>query len=369
MRNKIVLIDDNDIPRKELGEALNNAILDSREYVVEPWLKDQLIQMHSDHKSDDGGHSNAMEDVFQRIFDARDDIALVVVDHDLSGLNLSISKSAIVAGCSAALIPVCTYHRAPSTTSAVGNLKHIRAQQHSYSIQINLSDLEDAASIVLNIAGGFAELEEKVAALINEGSTRGPADFIARITGRTDQAPYFLQYMESATLFSDILEFADDNGGLEQARLAQKLSLVLGYWLYSYVLVFPGILLNRIAAASYLDLGQDSFTGNHEAFSTAEYRGPFSVAGEYWWRYDLDDLLIGKDVDSGFELLQLTGIAAERSLCFVSNESPAGYYCIAHKKPVSIESSKGNIGWIPSGADLCRIDISTFDKLSPLLGL
>ena len=189
---------------------------------------------------------------------------------------------------------------------------------------------------------------------------------MAELTGRPDQAPYFSNYLESATLMSDILEFAEN----DQPLIEKKLALVLGYWLYNYVLVYPGILLNDIAAASYLDLSLESLNGSKDFFTKAKYEGPFSGDKEYWWRYDLDDILIEQNADSGYSLLSDKGLQEiEQSTCFRSGQHPAGYYCIANQQAISLEESRGDISWIPSGADLCRIDKGTYEKLSVLLGM
>lgn len=367
MRNKIVLIDDNEKPREELNEALKAVIANmAGTDIVEVWQAETIKQSLSDNESTDG-LSNAMEDVFGRVFAAESELKLVVVDHDLSGFNLAISKSAVVAGCRKARIPVCTYHRGPTPSTDAANLRFIQDQQHSFSIQVSFVDAHEAAKDIWNIALGFDEIYKGVSSHLQEGLSGGPAEIIAKITEHPDQSSYFLQYLESPALFSDILGFSEEAVQDDLEILARKLSLVLGYWLHNYVLVFPGILLNRVAAASYLDLDIPSFESNAETFSVAKYEGPFAAPVDYWWRYDLEDMLINADVESGYDLLRAEGVATNMCKCSISGESPAGYYCIASQKPISMERSKGNIVWMPSGADLCRINNDTFDKLSPLL--
>lgn len=368
MRNKIVLIDDNTGPREDLNSALLALTSNGDEFSIVTWLENDLNKLLG-YGTSTTGESNATEDIVARALSDDEDIALIVVDHDLSAFELPITKSAIVAGCRAAMIPVCTYHRAPANQTPMTVVKHIQAQQHSYSLQVPVADSEAAATTIVSVTRGFSFLIDKIPGVLERGEASGPAEIVAEVLGRPEQATYFSSYLESATLISDILEFADDEGANQNDMIAKKLSLVLGYWLYNYVLVYPGILLNDVAASSYLDLSEESFEKAKNAFSDAKYDGPFGGEQDFWWRYNLDDILIENDTDSGFSFLVAKGDEAERSTCFRSGEAPAGYYCIAHRKPISLEESRGDISWIPSGADLCRIDNNTYEKLSALLGM
>lgn len=365
--NKIVLIDDNQDMRDEFQQVFDEVGGSETRYELEIWNQDKIQNIEDCNKSD-SGESNAAEDVFKRGLDQEAEISLVVVDHDLSKLGLRSSKTSIVAACRQSQKPVCTYHRAPSQNTTTSQIRRIINQQHSYSIEVNISSVQGAVKELINIADGFQVIKDGVYILDSGELRQGPATIIARILGQIEQESYFLRYMESASLFSDILDFALDEPNANNTDILDKLYIILGYWLYNYVLQFPGIILNQVAAASYLNLSQESFEQFIPRIENCRYRGPFSSNQKYWWRYNIDDFLIENDVNSGYEMLTELGESANQSVCHVSHESPAGFYSIANGEPISELRSKGNISWIPAGADLCRIDESTYDRIAPLIG-
>ena len=98
----------------------------------------------------------------------------------------------------------------------------------------------------------------------------------------------------------EILPFA--NSPTYVAELKARLPSLLGYWLYDFLLRFPGILVNATAAASYLDIAVHQFADEkvRAVFEFALYHGPFADEHDpHWWRNDLDELVHGAGEDTG----------------------------------------------------------------------
>lgn len=168
-------------------------------------------------------------------------------------------------------------------------------------------------------------------------------------------------------MVSEILPFAEDH---RKDALRKRLPSVFGYWLYDSILRFPGILLNAIATASYLDIAERYFdkTDVQRLFRRALYRGPFEDDREpHWWRRALDDIVGEAKNGNEFVTQKLDGRVPH---CLDSQTGkPAGYYCMVKKVPVSKDNSLGNISWFPPGADLARVRKDIYEELGPWLGL
>ena len=81
-------------------------------------------------------------------------------------------------------------------------------------------------------------------------------------------------------MVAEILPFADRK---RHAELRQRLPSLFGYWLVDSILRFPGLLLNAVASASYLDISVQAFEGDvRNAFKSALYRGPFNDTRDHF---------------------------------------------------------------------------------------
>jgi hypothetical protein len=168
-------------------------------------------------------------------------------------------------------------------------------------------------------------------------------------------------------MISEILPFA---GGQRKQEFQKRLPSVLGYWLYDSILRFPGLLLNAVATASYLDIAEAQFRNPsvQKLFKPALYRGPFEDHSEpHWWRKTVDEI-VGK-AKSGNEFLAQK-LHKPVPHCLDSQTGKrAGYYCMVKRVPVSKDNSVGNISWFPPGADLARVRKDMYEQLGPWLGL
>jgi len=154
-------------------------------------------------------------------------------------------------------------------------------------------------------------------------------------------------------------------------ELLRRMPRILGNWLFLSILRFPGILVNKIAAASYLNIQTSAFDRNEiqNHFQSAKYTGPFSDSelGPWWWRAELDVLLGDAGCVDGREYVGKKVGTVQACLDPQSGEQ-AGYYCMLTQQPLSASNSRGGISWFPSGADLARIRKDKFEQITALVG-
>lgn len=375
MRN-IILIDD----KPEIPEKLEKAIINhdaAFTNTIKTWNPKNLAELKTlyfDNKGHPDKDSAADEDIWKRVLE-KQKIDMVVVDHDLSGLDVRISESSITNACKQLGIPVCTYHRKPPNNDSQ-NLKDRVNQARSFSIEIEIDDgneFKNAAREIINIYQGFKEISEKILKLDKEILYGGPAKIISVILDKPELEAIFARYTSSSTLAADIIQYNDEGIMDEEIEeiLQKRIPFILGCWLYNYVLPFPGIILNNEAAASYINLDVEQFRNQYYSeFAKAQYTGPFSDSSNYWWRYDLDQIFFDENVEDATEYLANKGKKnVQPCKCSVNPEITAGYYCLVKKQPISFEESVGHLSWIPEGADLCRIQRKIYRRLAPMMGL
>lgn len=368
---KIVLIDDKPEIQAQLVSALSTLV--GKKYALESWDKDIVAQKWKENMDGTDSLSNADEDVWYRVLVRETGLALVVADHDLSAYgNVRISESAITDACRQSATPVCTYHRKPSAKSHTQALRGIYGQTRSFSIAIDLSDIAAAAATIVDIADSFETLQIAFPGINEEVKKQGPAAIIASILEQPGLTSVFSRYATGPTLASDVIDHIaiqqPDEESVSEA-LDKRMPFVLGCWLHNYVLPFPGVILNGVAAASYVNLLQADFDSNISEFQAAQYVGPFGKAKKYWWRSELDNLFIEHDCEDGIAYLAKKSKDAGPSVCSATQSSPAGYYCIVRRAPISLTASVGSLGWVPEGADLSRMDQAIYDSVAHMMGI
>lgn len=370
---KIILIDDKSQMREQLRTVL--APLLAGQYEIEAWSEEDVLARYKANIDLNNEESNADEDVWFRFFSSEKDLAIVVADHDLSGYGaVRISESAIADACRQAAMPICTYHRAPSTKSMGQSLRGIYGQTKSFTITLDMSpgNEEFAAKSIVSLAKGFESIRTKFPSVSDDIKKQGPAAILAAILERPGLTSAFAQYASGPSLASDAIYHIAQSKG-EHAAVAEdldsRLPFILGCWLSNYILPFPGLILNTKATASYLNIETSQFLANSSFFEAAQYTGPFSDIEKYWWRTDLDQILIDSDSGDGQEHLAQKNVEVAPSVCYATKKSPAGYFCIVQKEPISLNASVGNLGWIPQGAYLSRIDQNIYDTVAHMMGI
>lgn len=377
---RIILIDDREELRLPLAKSLEQKSEELKAgYCVEAWNEEQLGKkineaMAAEHED----LSNAEEDIFYRLFRREENVSLVVSDRDLSLFSsLKVSESSIADACKRLNIPLATYHRRPKSASKLRNFERA-SQIRSYSVAIdNVSDVTATATQIIDLADGFNFLFDQThEILIKQGQfSHGPAGLLAYILKKPELEYHFAQYAEGPSVGLDVFttfseQDGEENNNKDQKKIefiASKTGFVLGCWLYNYILNFPGILLDHTSTRAFLNLSEESFDEQCNIFADALYDGPFSGYRQFWWRAPLEEIVYSQDCEDGFELLQKLSISAEPSKCCVTGESPTGYYCLIRKEPISKNASKGNLSWVPKGANLCRVESDAYDALAPMM--
>jgi len=302
-----------------------------------------------------------------RELQAREHLDLVLLDTDLSREQGALRTQTEYRQAFLSIgVPVCRYKKRHSATR-LADLQFVRnlAMDGASAVWVPRDHLDDALEIrllpwLIGISDGFAQLrqalEQHAAAL--ESSRQGPAGLLATLLDRPSLQADLLGYTAQNVFF-----FADV-ATEDQVRLSVT-ATQLGYWLYNYVLAFPGPILNEVAAAAYLNVQPDSFrTGAVQTLvACAAYKGPFQQTGRYYWREELADLLDQYDGDLA-TAPELKDVTLKR----VTTQPPGvAFYCVLSRTAIPVDEAATNPDWIPPGAQLTRIREADLDELAPML--
>ena len=294
----------------------------------------------------------------------------VLLDTDLSNFKNGISQSAFRSACSMIGLPVLRYSK-KGLTQPSDRLKYLAtiAREGSQAILVPDSILhEGLADWVLNVALSFKNIREQIEKQAKDGRVVSPAALLAEMINIPNIDIDLIGYSgANFFFFGDLIESPIDNKLETKTR---NYSTQFGYWLANYVLMFPGPILNRGAAAAHLGVTKNDLIKSAEALAVlqeAAYTGPFASQGDYFVRQLLDQLLASSDKSNYVELLQSKGIQLEDAT--VENASETFYYCIVNDVPILDSDARGPFDWIPRGADICRVRKDTYDKFGPWLNV
>jgi len=298
--------------------------------------------------------------------EAGKEIVFILSDADLSRIphfkgmsDANIRKVAATLG-----IPSAYY------SSNLTGLSFLKADQAGDGrILLDKSDLPNLAREVNALVRGFMAITSRLSAIkgmMQDDRPQESAALLATLLGRPDLENRVRLFISGdQRMGAELLSSPDHDLGRQ--------SSIFGTWIYDSLLKYPGLVVNAVAAASYLNISVDDFnTDDVQAlFAGAVYKGPFACENrQLWWRDQLDELLLDEDADDGAVFASHhTGRAISPCPCSESGVAPAGFYCMITKKPVSEEYSVGGISWFPPGADLARIITTKYDELAPWLGL
>lgn len=292
--------------------------------------------------------------------------ALVLCDKDLSKMTglIGLSASVVSAVADRLGLPLCLYARGEGEPQGEDFLRSL-APWEKKRIVLNFESDKRLAEDCATIYRGFWEITREYSKF-QHGKTSTPARILATILNKSSIEDRVALYGSGEQgILEEIMPFLG-----KEAELRSRMPRILGNWLYTSILRFPGILVSKVAAASYLNIEIEDFLedATQKLFARCRYRGPFSKMRPYWWRSDLDDLLDKNGCNNGLELCKKKGLECRPCLDLDANER-AGYYCMVTKKPVSEGNSRGGISWFPAGADLSRIRNDKFKELAPWIGL
>jgi hypothetical protein len=295
---------------------------------------------------------------------------LYVSDRDLSRIRtyVGLSEAAVSRAADRFGIPIILY--------AQGTSAQILARNSSPGdgrIVLKRGQPTDQAKEAARVAKGFALVASGLrSAIKNRRSSQSPAALAATIMGRPHFSDRVAQYaLGDQKTFADVQTFAEDNDEAVKHRIQVRL---IGTWIYDSIIRFPGLILNRVAAASYLDISVEEFKSNAKVqslFKSTLYKGPFADRTDpLWWRPDLDDLLIKNEATTGRDLVKKSlNIAVRACKCSINAKLSAGYFCMITLKPISESESQGGLSWFPPGADVARVSKRELEELRPWLAL
>lgn len=358
---RIVLFDDVETHLQEVRASIQTAL--GNDGTVEPF---PLIE----ERSENGEAKTYEKQIEERLRPKSEEISLVVADRDLSQATnfRGLSEPTIRRVCDLLGVAECGYARGETDDA----LTYVEAgDKREECIRLSLTPYQVFGQKIVDLAKSFEWLRDRAANAMQEshGSRLSPPKLLAKILDVEDQ-------VERIALFAlgDKNRLGDLPGwrrssGLEQQR---RLACMLGYWLWDSILFFPGLVVNEVAASSYLNIDETYFKGNSDVkalFASARYKGPFSVArGPLWWRPKLDKILSDSDVEDGRSLAaSVLGCEIPSSQCCVDPSIPAGFVCMLSNRPVSSKNSTGNLLWLPRGADLARVSRTMLDEVGPWL--
>lgn len=373
----ILLIEDRDNIRDSIVDQITSCANSSAPITIHTITQDNVNSLIPETST-----SNEAT-IVKSIHDIYPPLSLVVVDHDLSNLKASISESSITAAAHTLAIPVCRYHRKTASNSTyLDTLWELNSK--IYSIDIDAPDIASGnlnfAHKILNILDGFQGLSNGYKTVPHEIKLKGAPAVLAHILEKPQLSDYFAAYSDGVGFLNDVIIVrqqqiinCSDDITQQKINLQKRIPYILGYWLFNSILRFPGLILNNIAASSYLDIDIEDFNKDDikDCFKSSRYQGPFSKYCDYWWRPMLDDMLIeyGDRNEILKEYAAIDPNSIKQSISHVSGESPAGYYDIFSNKPISKDDSVGNLSWIPPGADLARVDKELYEEIAPILGI
>ena len=288
--------------------------------------------------------------------------SLIVLDWDLSRYpDAGISRQLVRGVAEEQYVPVCTY---TSPTGDHGQLQRLKKWQDSVIALDSTGDYEGIAEVCAAIARGFVTLER------SRTSTDG-REKLSRWITTVLGAPETAEAQVAEYAMSNLQRLLQVTEVKKEQRL-RLITTVVGYWIYNQLLQFPGVLVNAIAAASYLDIADHEFerTDVRAVFEGAKYTGPFAAVDDYWWLAALDDISAKAMRAEDTSLLSGGQVAAralnrkvEGARCCRGHEG-AGYYCLITKAAVCDAHSVRPGSWLPIGADRSRIETTKYDELS-----
>jgi hypothetical protein len=261
-------------------------------------------------------------------------------------------------------LPFCQYSR--GFGSAVRELERFVQLRRWDSEEITLfgSNPTEWGNEIAGFADGFSEIKQ---AYEYAGITElTPEQALASIMGREDASSKIALYGSGdQSVMTEIFAFLHDEKG--SVSIAERMPRIIGTWLWVSVLRFPGVLVNQTSAASLLNIDNEDFSKEsvQKPFESAKYEGPFAKLGNWWWREDLEGLVLDAEVEDGRALLASKQVTVEP--CLNAAGEPAGYYCMITESPVGYADSVGNINWFPSGADLSRIRKDKYEEITSLI--
>ena len=359
--DKVIVLEDQEAKRIELVENLNRK------------LKGVAAIQSIDGSGDQVPDRTYESQLEESLKEMAPNGGLIICDKDLSNMGkrfIGLSGTTVANVADTLGFPLCLYARGEGQPQGEEFLRRLAPWEKKRIILEYKSEIKLAEECAC-IYEAFSEIENAYKKLDKKDRIT-PAAALSRILRKPEIEDRIALYGSGEQgLLEEIMPFQKDKKPLDMKKeLTRRMPRILGNWLYSSILRFPGILVREIPAASYLNIDPKYFKkiNVQKLFEKAKYKGPFSGLHSWWWRHQLEEILIQNDCDDGFALAKKKKLRVNQ--CKDSQTGKrAGYYCMVTGEPVSADNSKSGISWFPSGADLARIRLDKYRELAPWVGL
>ncbi|WP_321366996.1 hypothetical protein [Pseudomonas extremaustralis] len=300
-------------------------------------------------------------------------IDLVLLDTDLSRGRELQTHSSYKSALRELGMPVCRYQKG-GTSSSLEQLpqlqRTIRDGASAIWIPKALVSGNRTAELVprlMSISQGFKDIEAALQAQpqLLEGR-HSPTEVLASVLGDPNLSDEFLGYAAQ-----NLVYFAKPEVDYEGYQISemQRYATQLGYWLFNYIITFPGPILRTDAALAYLNVHPNELASHPELLdiiAPAKYSGPFKELEGYYWRFRLIRILDENQGDIGNHPI-IVGKAVQR--VDPENLGALAYICMVSGKPIAEGQAAVSPDWVPSGASEAKIDETVLEELGPLAGI
>lgn len=300
------------------------------------------------------------------------DIDLVLLDTDLSREQDLQTHSSYKAALRELGMPVCRYQKGGSDSvfallpqlqrtirdgaSAIWVPRALVSGNREHELVARLIALSNGFKSIRKALEEHAELLEKA---------HSPTEVLAVVLGDVDRSYEFLGYAAQ-----NLVYFAKPEADVEAHQISkiQRYSTQLGYWLFNYIITFPGPILKQDAALAHLNIHPDASSQGalSSVIESSRYQGPFDDVEQYFWRSKLVDILerFDGDITSHPDLKDV-------ELKRIDSEDPGSpaYICMLSGYPITRHEAATNPDWVPSGASEAKIKDDVLDELGPLAGI
>ena len=216
---------------------------------------------------------------------------------------------------------------------------------------------------------------------------RSLAAVLAILLEKPQSESMFAAYMTklgaaNSALLQTIVRFSDPDQLPTDEDKARLLTYVLGHVLANAVLKYPGPIVSLEALCAYFGTHLEEGTTLSALFEPAGYEGPFGHSAPYYWHEaidailddmagELDDEQFGSFAEYNRRAVELhLGRPLGRHACDRCGGVKGGFWCpftiraVCERSDCSVPASS----WIPSGAQLSRVEKDFHDEWAPILG-
>lgn len=301
------------------------------------------------------------------------EIDLVLLDTDLSRGRKLQTHSSYKAALRELGMPVCRYQKGgtPSQFEQLPQLQRtIRDGASAIWIPrafVSGDRMTELVPRLIALSRGFKAIHEalKDSPDLLKGR-HSPTDVLASVLGNSELSYEFLGYAAQ-----NLVYFANPEAHVAEYQISEqrRFATQLGYWLFNYIMMFPGPILSEPSAAAYLNIQPNELSKNpklRDALKAAQYNGPFSEIAPYFWRYGLIELLNSFDGD----IVRSEAFAA-LDIARIDTQSPdsVAYICLISGNAITEEQAAPTPDWVPTGASEAKIDDEVLSELGPLAGI